>query len=55
MHHIGCSCEAESGNVVVYHIDEFHKVTSSIDLVLLTFQAGLGGSTNPYVGNCQKL
>ena len=48
--HIGCSSEAASGNVVGYYIGEFHKVTSSIEIVLHTFE---GGSRNPYVGKCQ--
>ena len=48
--HIRCSSEAVSGNVVEYHIGECHKVTSSIEIVLHTFE---GGSRNPYVGKCQ--
>ena len=46
MRHIGCSSEAVSGNVVEYHIGEFHTITSSMEIVLHTFEVGweaLGG------------
>ena len=38
--HIGCRREAASGNMVGFHIGEFHKVTSSIEIVLHTFERG---------------
>ena len=41
--HIGCSSEAASGNVVEYHIGEFHTATSSMEIVLHTFEGGWGG------------
>ena len=40
--HIGCSSEAASGNVVEYHIGEFHTVTSSMEIVSHTFEGGWG-------------
>ena len=43
MRHIGCSSEAVSGNVVEFHIGEFPKVTSSIEIVSHTFEGGLRG------------
>ena len=44
--HIGCSSKAASGNVVEYHIGEFHTVTSSMEIVSHTFE-GDGGYRNP--------
>ena len=53
--HTGCSSEAASGNVVEFHIGEFHKVTSSIEIVSHTFEGGWGGgSRNPSLGNCPQ-
>ena len=42
--HIGCSSKAASGNMVEFHIGEFHKVTSSIEIVLHTFEGGWVGA-----------
>ena len=41
--HTGCSSEAASGNVVEFHIGEFHKVTSSIEIVRTLLRGGGGG------------
>ena len=53
MRHIGCSSEAASGNVVEFHIGEFHKVTNSIEIVSHTFEGGGGGGGGPEILLCE--